>query len=135
MEGREGEKEMEEGQASSDLSAVCDVCQKQYDETESCGSAAHFFSGAAINAGKANEMEGGEEGEIGPELELEEEGGGGDLFDFMLDNDITKSICVSSNHTHGSLPPDIALPQPTCSLPHDVALSHKRKMPCSGRYW
>jgi hypothetical protein len=36
-----------------------------------------FLSGAAINASKVNEMEGGGEGEIGPELELEEEGGGG----------------------------------------------------------
>ena len=76
MEGREGEKEVEERRALLDLSAVCVVCQNQYDETESCGSAAHFLSGAAINSGKANEMEGGEEGEIGPELELEEEGGG-----------------------------------------------------------
>jgi hypothetical protein len=64
---------MEEGRASSDLSAVCIVCQKKYDETESCGSAAHFLSGAAINAGKANEIEGGGEGGIGPELELDEE--------------------------------------------------------------
>ena len=47
-------------------------------------------------------MEGEGEGEIGPELELEEEGVGGDLFDLMLDNDITKSKCASSNHTHGS---------------------------------
>ena len=135
MEGREGEKEAEEGRASLDLSAVCVVCQKQYDETESCRSAAHFLLGATINSGKANEMEGGGEEEIGPELELEEEGGGGELFDFMLDNDITKSKCASSNHTHGSLPPDIALPQSTYSSPPDVALPHKRKMPCSGHCW
>ncbi len=76
MEGREGEKEVEEGRASSDLLAVCVVCQNKYDETESCGSAVHFLSGAAINVGKANEIEGGGEGGIGPELELDEEGGG-----------------------------------------------------------
>jgi len=50
--------------------------QKKYEESELCGSAAHFLLGAAINAGKADEMEGGGEGEIGPELELEEEAGG-----------------------------------------------------------
>ncbi len=126
---------MEEGRALSDLLAVCVVCQKQYDEMESCGSAAHFISGEAINAGKAHEREGGGEGEIGPELEVEEEGGGGDLVDFLLDNDITKSKCASSNHTHGLLPPDIALPQPTYGSPPGVALPHKRKMPCSGRCW
>ncbi len=56
---------------------------KKYDETESCGSAAYFLLGVAINANKANEMEQGGEGEIGPELELEleEEGGGSDFFD------------------------------------------------------
>ncbi len=102
MVGREGEKEVDEGRALSDLSAVCVVCQKQYDEMESCGSAGYFLSGAEINAGKANELEGEGEGEIGPELELEEEGVGGDLFDLMLDNDITKGKCASSNHTHGS---------------------------------
>ncbi len=42
----------------------------------SCGSAAHILLGVAIYAGKADEMEGGGEGEIGPELKLEEEGGG-----------------------------------------------------------
>jgi len=40
----------------------------------------------------------------------------------MVDYDITKSQCESNNHTHGSLPPAIALPP-------DVALFHKRKMP------
>ena len=34
-----------------------------------------YSLGAAINAGKADEMEGEGKGEIGPELELEEEGG------------------------------------------------------------
>ena len=49
--------------------------KKKYEEMESCISAAHFSLGAAINAGKADEMEGGGKGEIGPELKLEEEGG------------------------------------------------------------
>ena len=40
----------------------------------------------AINAGKADEMEGGGKGEIGLELELEEERGGVDLSDYILDN-------------------------------------------------
>ena len=75
----EGDEDVEEGGTSMDLSAVGIVCQKKYDETEPCGSAAHFLLGAAINAGKADEMEGGGEGEIGPELELEEEGEGGRL--------------------------------------------------------
>jgi len=52
----------------------------------SCGSAAHILLGVAIYAGKADEMEGGGEGERGPELELEEEGGGVDLSDYILDN-------------------------------------------------
>ena len=53
-----------------------------------CGSAAHFLLGVAINAGKVDEMERGGKGEIGPELELEEEeeGGGVDLSDYILDN-------------------------------------------------
>ena len=34
----------------------------------------------AINAGKADEMERGGKGEIGPELELEEQGGGVDVY-------------------------------------------------------
>ena len=38
-------------------------------------------------------------------------------------------VNLSSNHTHGLLLPDTALPQQTCSLPPDVALPHKRKMP------
>ena len=58
----EGDEDVEEGGASMDLSAVGIVCQKKYDETESCGSASHFLSGAAINAGKADVMEGGGEG-------------------------------------------------------------------------
>ena len=69
-----------------ELSASGIVCKKIYEEMESCGSATHFSLGAAINAGKADEMEGGGEGEIGPELELKEEGGGVDLSDFILDN-------------------------------------------------
>jgi hypothetical protein len=76
MKGREGEKKVEERHALLELLAVCIVCQTKYDETESCGRAAHFLSGAAINAGKAIEKEGGGEGEIGLELELKEEGGG-----------------------------------------------------------
>jgi hypothetical protein len=85
-----------------------------------------FLSGAAINAGKANVMEGGGEGEKDPELELLEEGGGGD---FMLYNDNTKSQCASNNHTYGSPPFDVALPQTTHGLPPDVVLPHNRKMP------
>ena len=69
-----------------DLSAAGIICRSKYEETESCGSASPFLSCAAINASKADEMEGGGEGEIGPELELEEEGGGGDLSDYILDN-------------------------------------------------
>jgi hypothetical protein len=42
--------------------------------------------GVAINAGKDDQMEGELEGEIGPELDLNEEGVGVDLFEFMLDN-------------------------------------------------
>ena len=122
----EGDEDVEEGGASMDLSAVGIVCQKKYDEMESCGSAAHFLSGAAINAGKADVMEGGGEGEKDPELELLEEGGGGD---FMLDNDNTKSQCASNNHTYGSPPLDVALPQPTHGSPPDVVLPHNRKMP------
>jgi hypothetical protein len=71
----EGCKEVEEGGASMDLSAAGIVC-KTNEETELCGSADHVLLGAAIIAGKADEMEGGGEGEIGPKLELEEEGGG-----------------------------------------------------------
>ena len=73
-------------------------------------------------------MEGGGEGEIGPELELEEEGGGVDLSDYILDNG-SSSQCTSHFSTHGLLPPDVGLPQSTYSLPPDVALPHKRKMP------
>ena len=40
----------------------------------SCGSSANFLSGAAINAGKDDQMEGGLEVEIGTELDLKEEG-------------------------------------------------------------
>ena len=60
--------------APQEFSASGIVCKTIYEEMESCGSTAHFSLGAAINAGKADEMEGGGEGEIGPELELEEEG-------------------------------------------------------------
>jgi hypothetical protein len=55
----EGGKEVEEEGASMDLSATGIVCKKIYEETELCGSAAHFLLGVAINAGKADEMEGG----------------------------------------------------------------------------
>jgi hypothetical protein len=34
MDGREGEKEVEEGVALSNLSAVGGVCTKKYEETE-----------------------------------------------------------------------------------------------------
>ena len=61
---------------------------KIIDETELCRSTA--------NAGKANEIE-REGGGIGPELMLEEEGGRGDLFDIMFDNDNTESQCKSNN--------------------------------------
>ena len=98
----------------------------KYDETESCGSAAHFLSGAAINAGKANVMEGGGEGEKDPELELLEEGG---RVDLMLDNDNTESHCASNNHTYGLPPLGVAMPQPTHGSPPDVVLPHNRKMP------
>ena len=84
----ERDKEVEEGGVSMKLSAAGIVCKKKYEETELCGSAAHFLLGAAINASKADEMERGGMGEIGPELELEEEGGGGvDLSDYILDNE------------------------------------------------
>jgi hypothetical protein len=63
---------------------------KWYDETESCGSAADFLLGTAINASKDDQMEGGLEGEIGTELDLKEEGVGVDLFEFMLDNNKSK---------------------------------------------
>lgn len=100
---------------------------KKYDETELCRSAAHFLLGVAINAGKADVMEGGGEGEKDPELELLEEGGG----DLMFDNDNTKSQCISNNHTYGSPPLNVALPQPTDGSPPDVILphNHNRKMP------
>ena len=87
----EGDEDVEEGGASMDLSAAGIVCPKKYDETESCGSAAHFLSGAAINAGKADVMEGGGEGEKDPELELLEEGGG----DFLFDN----TFCFHAFHS------------------------------------
>ncbi len=69
---------MEEGGGvSMDLSAVDIVCPKKYDETSRAEALPIFLSGVAINAGKANVMEGGGEGEKDPELELLEEGGGG----------------------------------------------------------
>ena len=49
-----------------------------------------FLLGAAINAGKDNQMEGGLEVEIGTELDLKDEGMGVDLIDCMLDNDNTR---------------------------------------------
>ena len=49
--------------------------------------------GAAINASKGDQMEGGfVEGEIGPELDLKEEGVGVDLFECMLDNNKSKRL-------------------------------------------
>ncbi len=82
----EGDKEVEEGGGVDGLVGRRHRLQQKYEETESCGSAAQFLLGAAINAGKADEMEGGGEGEIGLELELEEKGGGVDLSDYILDN-------------------------------------------------
>ena len=61
-------------------------------------------------------MERGGEGEKDPELELLEEGRGGD---FMLDNDNTKSQCATNNHTYGLPPHDVDLPQPTRGSPPD----------------
>ena len=122
----EGDEDVEEGGTSMDLSAVGIVCQKKYDETEPCGSAAHFLLGAAINAGKANVMEGGGEGDKDPELEWLEKGGG---VDFMLDYDNIESQCASNNHHYGSPPLEVALPQPTHGLPPDVVLPHNRQMP------
>jgi hypothetical protein len=81
----EGDEDVEEGGGAHGLVGRRNCLPKKYDETESCRSAAHFLSGAAINAGKANVMEGGGEGEKDPELELLEEGGG----DLMFDNDNT----------------------------------------------
>ena len=54
--------------------------------------------GAAINAGKDDQMEGGLEGEIGPELDLKEEGVGVDLFEFMLDNNKSKRLIHRNLH-------------------------------------
>jgi hypothetical protein len=71
---------------------------KWYDETEPCGSAADFLLGAAINVGKDNQMEGGLEGEIGPELDLKAEGVGVDLFEFMLDNNKSKRLIHRNLH-------------------------------------
>ena len=62
-----------------DLLAAGIVCKNKKGEMKLCGSAAYFLLGMAINAGKADEMERGGKGEIGPELELEEEEGGGVL--------------------------------------------------------
>ena len=80
---------------------LCQTCRPLasciYDETESCGSAANFLLGAAINAGKDGQMEGELEGEIGPELDLNEEGMGGDLFEFMLDNNNKFILLIHPN--------------------------------------
>jgi hypothetical protein len=117
MEGRDGEKEGEQGVASSNLSAVSVVCTKTYEATESCGSSADFLSGAAINAGKDDQMEGRLEVEIGStELVLKEEGVGVDLFERMVDNDNTIGQSSSINVQQ---PTDDALPD----------VPHKRKMP------
>ena len=43
-------------------------------------------------------MEGGLEGEIGPELDLKEEGVGVDLFEFMLDNNKSKRLIHCNLH-------------------------------------
>jgi hypothetical protein len=74
-----------------------------YDETESCRSAADFLFGAAINAGKDDQMEGGLEGEIGPELDLKEEGVVVDLFEFMLDNNKSKRLIHRNLHDYLSV--------------------------------
>jgi hypothetical protein len=78
----------------------------------------------AFNAGKSDEIEssnkegaGGEEGE---------KGGGGDLFDSKSDDNGNTSPCASNSSTHGSPPPDIALPsQLTNGLPPDVVTPTK----------
>ena len=54
--------------------------------------------GTAINAGKDDQMEGGLEGEIGPELDLKEKGVGVDLFEFMLDNNKPKRLIHHNLH-------------------------------------
>ena len=46
-----------------------------------------FLLGAAINAGKDDQMEGGLEVEIGTELDLKEQGVGVDLLECMLNNE------------------------------------------------
>ena len=108
MEGRDGEKEGEQGVASSNLLAVSVVCTKKYEETESCGSSADFLSGAAINDGKDD---------IGStELVMKEEGVGVDLFERMVDNDNTIGQSSSINVQQST---DDALPD----------VPHKRKMP------
>ena len=43
-------------------------------------------------------MEGGLDGEIGPELDLNEEGVGVDLFEFMLDNNKSKRLIHPNLH-------------------------------------
>ncbi len=45
----EGDDDMEEEGLSVDLSAAGVVCPQKYDETDSCGSAAHFLSDMTIN--------------------------------------------------------------------------------------
>jgi hypothetical protein len=85
---------------------LCRTCQPSascvYDETKSCGSAADFLLGVAINAGKDDQIEGGLEGEIGPELDLKEEGVVVDLFGFMLDNNKSKRL-IHCNLQHLSV--------------------------------
>jgi hypothetical protein len=115
----EGDEDVEERGASMDLSAAGLVCKKKNEEMESCGSAANFLLGVAINAGKSGEIEssnkegaGGEEGE---------KGGGGDLFVSMSDDNGNTSPFASNSSTHGSPPPDVALPsQLTNGSPPDV---------------
>ncbi len=109
---------------SMDLLAAGVVCKKKYEETELCGSAADFLLGVAINASKSDEIEisnkegaGGEEGE---------KGGGGDFFGSMSDDNGNTSPCASNSSTHGSPPPDVALPsQLTNGLPPDVVTPTK----------
>ncbi len=86
----EGDEDVEEGGASMDLSAAGIVCKKKYEETESCGSAADFLSGVAINAGKSDEIEISNEEGAGGEEGLK--GGGGDLFDSKSDDNGNTSL-------------------------------------------
>jgi hypothetical protein len=99
-----------------DLYAAGVVCPKKYDETESCGSAAHFLSDVTIN-GACNGIDDkeGMEGDAGVTCKIS-----------MLDNNGNTSQCVSIPFPHGLPPADVALPsQQTYSLPPDAVASTK----------